>query len=767
MSFDISFDYRFDSLGYFDDPARRAALEEAARIWEASIKDEFPNVPVGTIFTIDDPNDSSVERQIVVEEEIDDVLIFIGATDLNGSLGVGGFDGVDAEGDAFKSRVSGNFRGEIVTDFEPWTGTVTFDSNTDWNFDLAGAVPGQIDFLTVALHEIGHVLGFGTSAIFKDIGAGGFFTGPNAVAANDGDPVPLQNTLGHVVEGFDGDTVLLDPFVSSGARILPGTFDLALLADIGYEIDGFEKQGERPAITTDGDDITVFGTILGDAFDGKGGRDQIQGNSGNDTILGGSENDTLFGGEDNDDLTGGSGDDQLQGGNGDDTLRDGEGDDRLFGQAGVDTFVITGGGGTVTLSDFDFATEVIVLEGSGFADEVAAVAAVTKPFSNVSQITFADGTEVRVFQESGSGTALTAANLSINDGAPIISDDAGTGLVVGGAQAEVLRGLDGDDTLDGGAGNDTIDGGDGVDTWRASGTLGVDVDLGAATARDGSGDTDTLVSVEWAEGAAGDDSLSGSLDANRLSGAGGSDTLTTFGGGDTLDGGSGSDSLTALDGANLLVGGSGNDTLRSGEGTDTLDGGTGADLMDGGGGDDSYRIDNRGDRVLEGDGGGRDTILATAEVTLDGSEVETVILEGSRNLRVNGNAAATEIVGNGGSNILIGGGAEDTLTGGGGRDYFAFQVTDADGAARITDFGGRDQLAIDDRFFGLGDGRVDVRAVTDQQAANALSSGAFRYDARSGELLIDIDGRRGPEDAVLITIIEGGGPLTAEDVILF
>ena len=411
--------------------------------------------------------------------------------------------------------------------------------------------------------------------------------------------MPLQAGLGHVAEGFDNNTVLLDPFLTVGTRTLPGRFDLALLADIGYEIDGFVMQGETPPIVTEGDDRTIFGTILDDLLDGLGGSDQIQGADGNDTLLGGAGNDTLFGGNDNDQLDGGSGDNLLQGGAGNDTLRAGAGEDRLFGQDGVDTFVITPGGGTVTVSDFDLATEILQIDRAGFADAAAAVAAITKPFSNVSQLTFEDGTVLRVFHTSQSGTPLTADNFELT------------------------------------------------------------------------------------------------------------------------------------------------------------------------GNDDTYFIDNRSDRVTEAEGDGFDRIFATAEVTLAGAEIEQVFLEGSSNLRVNGNRFATEIQGNSGSNILIGGGGGDTITGGEGTDYFAFLTSDAPGATRITDFGGSDQIALDDRFFGLGDGSIDVRDVTQRQVDNALASGAARYDGRTGELWVDRDGQRGPDEAQLIAVIEGGGRVGADDFLLF
>lgn len=54
---------------------------------------------------------------------------------------------------------------------------------------------------------------------------------------------------------------------------------------------------------------------------------------------------------------------------------------------------------------------------------------------------------------------------------------------------------------------------------------------------------------------------------------------------------SGNDSLTGTADANRLSGGAGTDTLDGGAGTDTLDGGSGADVLTGGAGADVFKVD--------------------------------------------------------------------------------------------------------------------------------------------------------------------------------
>ncbi|MEZ6061148.1 MAG: hypothetical protein R3C19_12355 [Planctomycetaceae bacterium] len=53
------------------------------------------------------------------------------------------------------------------TDFGPG-GAITFDTTgVTWNFDDAAPGGGESDFFSVAIHELAHLLGFGTSASFQ------------------------------------------------------------------------------------------------------------------------------------------------------------------------------------------------------------------------------------------------------------------------------------------------------------------------------------------------------------------------------------------------------------------------------------------------------------------------------------------------------------------------------------------------------------------------------------------------------------------------
>jgi Ca2+-binding RTX toxin-like protein len=126
----------------------------------------------------------------------------------------------------------------------------------------------------------------------------------------------------------------------------------------------------------------------------------------------------------------------------------------------------------------------------------------------------------------------------------------------------------------------------------------------------------------WANGEAGDDTITGgnandelfggadndSIDggggANHIHGESGNDILTSGGGADTLEGGTGNDSLNSGAGNDMLYGDDGDDTLLGGGGLDNLSGGDGNDNLTGGANNDTLSGGNGNDifRMATGDG---------------------------------------------------------------------------------------------------------------------------------------------------------------------
>jgi len=127
-------------------------------------------------------------------------------------------------------------------------------------------------------------------------------------------------------------------------------------------------------------------------------------------------------------------------------------------------------------------------------------------------------------------------------------------------QADVLRGLAGNDLLFGGSGNDTLDGGPGADLLNggpgtdtadySASSAAVNVNLQTGLGLGGDAQGDILVSIENIIGSAFSDALTGESGANALDGRGGNDSLNGGPGNDTLTGGPGTDAFV-FDGSAL------------------------------------------------------------------------------------------------------------------------------------------------------------------------------------------------------------------------
>lgn len=127
------------------------------------------------------------------------------------------------------------------------------------------------------------------------------------------------------------------------------------------------------------------------------------------------------------------------------------------------------------------------------------------------------------------------------------------------------------------------------------------------------------------------------------------------------------DILSGYGGGDSLRGGGSNDSLYGGEGDDTLNGGSGDDVMDGGTGNDLFFVDSSGDVVIEGFGGGEDTVRATADFVA-GDGIEWIQSFTTRGLRLEGNSLNNLIGGNDGRDVLFGGDGNDIISAGLGND---------------------------------------------------------------------------------------------------
>ncbi len=111
-------------------------------------------------------------------------------------------------------------------------------NSTDWYFgsELSGIGANQADFLSVAIHEIAHVMGFGTSTNWQNLVSGTDFIGTKSTEIY-GNPVPLDG--GHWDDSvtIDGRETAMDTTLSDGTRQLLTRLDYAGLEDIGWQVD--------------------------------------------------------------------------------------------------------------------------------------------------------------------------------------------------------------------------------------------------------------------------------------------------------------------------------------------------------------------------------------------------------------------------------------------------------------------------------------------------------------------------------------------------
>ena len=366
----------------------------------------------------------------------------------------------------------------------------------------------------------------------------------------------------------------------------------------------------------------------------------------------------------------------------------------------------------------------------------------------------------------------------------------------GNALDNVITGNAGNNTLNGGSGTDTLIGGAGNDLYLVNSALDV-VQEGSNAGTDTvhssvsqylSANVENLLltgtTTLFGVGNNLDNYLTGNSNANILNGNSGNDTLDGGGGTDQLIGGTGNDlylinSITggtayALENANggidtiqsiftqyltpnvenlLLTGSSAIDgignnlanAITGNSADNTLNGNTGDDTLIGGLGNDVYVVDSTLDVVIEGVGGGVDTIRSTASYSMS-ANVENLNLVGNAAITGSGNSLDNIITGNSAANIINGGAGNDTLTGGGGSDAFKFATTlnAATNVDTITDFGASDQLQLHHLVFTQA-GSVGTLSDNAFVSGAGLTTGQdaddrIIYNTTTGNLYYDADG---------------------------
>ncbi|MFV1874297.1 beta strand repeat-containing protein [Nioella sp.] len=468
--------------------------------------------------------------------------------------------------------------------------------------------------------------------------------------------------------------------------------------------------------------------MTGIAIDGFGDTDSL---SGFERVMGSNSGDTIIGDDQDNELEGLDGNDTIAGGGGRDNIRGGDGDDTLDASGGDSASqgfgdIISGGTGNNT----------IIGHAQAFADRSGG--GIDVIYENVA------GTGGVVITVGANGTGTTTSNNAgvVNDTFTYADHFEGT------QDADVFNGSDGgsgtgqgNESWVGEAGNDTINGNGGWDMvqyWLEGGTNGVNVNLATGVATDSYGDTDSLSGIEAVAGTDQNDTLIGDGNDNYFEDRGGDDSINAAGG---------------------------NDWIRLNSGSDTVDGGDGFDTLE---------IDLNGFTLPAGFiyqldlSTGYSGQLGNPNLSDSISNVEALMLRGSYDAQVTGDAE---------DNRFETGTGNDTLTGGAGEDSFIYNG----GADVITDFSG-DLIGISSSIwtgtdaqliadatvvsgnlvldFGGGN-TLTLNGITDASVLQGQILGASTPDATSdltGDGTSDILWRNGTTGSVGMYDMAGGSP---------
>ncbi|MBE9122409.1 hypothetical protein IQ269_16785 [Tychonema sp. LEGE 07199] len=414
MAFNIQIDFdKFASNSQLfnsstpDGKAAQETVRRAAAEWAKYIKDDFDEIPGGTTFQIVNPTSIAfLTDTLASNDTIPDLRIYIGTRSYSASnpsdKGVAQTSGgliIQKPGDpAVKYDYEYALARRHGINFEPSVASISFNSDRSFKDGINTVFgPQDFDLYTVALHEIGHALGFTTNnnlllsptaqtayrlrtlnpatgnldtpPVFKGLNT------PNGVElakSPQEDHFPLltqgEPTKGILAGSTESVNELMLPAYKAGVNYANSSspdytgitkLDLSVLADVGYNIDSIAAGINLTPIPLTAPTIKdplspgTLGVLIGgtkgnDSITGGLGNDTLAGGPGNDTFTGGSGNDSLFGGLGNDSLLGGPEDDSLYGDQGNDILSGGPGKDYLFGGLGNDSLFGDSGNDTLT-----------------------------------------------------------------------------------------------------------------------------------------------------------------------------------------------------------------------------------------------------------------------------------------------------------------------------------------------------------------------------------------------------------------------------------
>ena len=734
----------------------------------------------------------------------------------------------DLDADSFTVEAGGTTLFEVTRNAD---GSVTVD-------DLSGSL-GTDTIENVEYVKLGILNAFNT-ALTVQVGvvvdtAGALTTVTSGVfgdAVSGADIPGVSAATNLVMKGFEGDDELTGHAGTDTLQGGEGNDKLNGLSGSNW-LEG--ENGNDTLAGGDGED-TQYGGLGNDRLAAGNGADFLDGGDGEDDLNGGGGTDLLSGGAGNDTIDGGGGIGDVAtftlpaGTTGSLATTGFDANGVLIVTLdGTDVFKVTRGGDAMTVEDLrpgsPLGLDIVVGIGAlSFVipdnDPDAAPLAVLDvkvgvTFEVVGGSVFnVAGSELGDFIDIGTLEGIGAAdtaNAESGGGGDVVIGHSGADSIDGGAGDDFLNGNGGADTLFGGLGDDTYFA-DSDDTLFEGAGGGIDTVIATSSFTLGA-----EFEILKAGSSVGSVSLVGNGLANQITGGNAGDVLDGAGGADTLAGGLGNDTyivdpldtvmeaagggidtivagfsytlgaelenLTAAAGAGgiALTGNGLANVVTGNDAANVLDGKGGADTLAGHGGNDTYFVDNAADVIVEGPGGGTDTVIASVSYVLTAAaQVEIMKFAAAKgNLALTGNGFANAITGNAGANMLKGGAGndilrgslgKDTLYGQAGKDTFVFDTkASSTNLDAVKDFSVKDDtIWLDNAVFakiGKGTPTKPLKLAQDAFFLGAKAHDASDrviYDGKTGGLYYDADGT-GRSAAVKIATLSKALKMTYAD----
>jgi Ca2+-binding RTX toxin-like protein len=656
------------------------------------------------------------------------------------------------------------------------------------------------------------------------------------------------NTLANILTGNEGNNVLDG---ASGADKMYGGDgdDTYHVANSGDQVTELENNGSDTVISWLDYTLTDYVenlTLTGSALNGTGNGEAniLIGTSGNNVLDGGADADTMKGGVGNDtyyvdnvgdvavelknegtdlvnssvsyslygqhvenltlagaddiDATGNSLANILTGNEGNNALDGASGADKMYGGDGDDTYYVANSGDLVTELDGQGSDTVIswldytltdhvenltlrgsALNGTGNAEANILIGtsgknvldggadADTMKGGDGDDIYYVDNIGDLAVETSGGGTDLVNSSVSYSLDGQHVENLTLTGIddidATGNSLTNTLTGNEGNNVLDGASGADKMYGGDGDDTYY----VGNSGDLVTELENQGSDTAISSVNYTLTDHV---ENLTLTESATDGTGNGLDNTIVGNAMDNNLDGADGADQLFGDAGNDILTGGNGNNELHGGADSDTLLGGTNDDLLDGGA-DADIMIGGIGNDTYVLDHSG-DLVSEGSNQGIDTVEASITYTLGNNveNLTLTGDGTLSA-TGNTLDNTITGNESSNTLTGGAGHDTFVFNtaLNSSTNVDQITDFSSGDLFNLSHSVFSDISWSAPQSVLTDAEfhvgAAADTEEQRIIYDDTNGTLSYDADGS-GVGAAVQFATVTAGTDLTHDHFLI-